>query len=228
MPCMNSTSAGEVSGRVAVVEGGSLLLGVPGAPGCITGAGFAGISCPKTVATGIVGNKLQVSQTSVANAVLDEVCRLRPRPLRSNRDLRSRPCVVQVVTVSSQTASPENKSCLVRQSGLARNGGRAAGLAGMVSLSRRSEERTPPPPPPCDRTFSIRRALRFDNWRSDRYGRKLCILGFLSRAQMLLHESSRFKWFPRTDGAINHAMHFSGFSQVASPLDCLSASIVQS
>src|SRR5215467_9282593 len=36
MPCMNSTSACESGGSVAFVEGGSVLLGSPGAPGCTT------------------------------------------------------------------------------------------------------------------------------------------------------------------------------------------------
>ena len=41
---MNSTSFGEVGGRVGRVDGGSLLVGWPGAPGCtITGA--AGSAC---------------------------------------------------------------------------------------------------------------------------------------------------------------------------------------
>jgi hypothetical protein len=33
MPCMNSTSACERGGSVALVEGGNVLLGFPGAPG---------------------------------------------------------------------------------------------------------------------------------------------------------------------------------------------------
>jgi hypothetical protein len=33
MPCMNSTSAGDLGGNFAVVEAGSLRLGLPGAPG---------------------------------------------------------------------------------------------------------------------------------------------------------------------------------------------------
>src|SRR5437867_3495485 len=36
MPCINSTSACESGGSVAFVEGGSVLLGLPGAPGCTT------------------------------------------------------------------------------------------------------------------------------------------------------------------------------------------------
>src|ERR1700692_607703 len=44
MPCMNSTSASERGGRVALVDDGSVLLGAPGAPGCTT-TGFAGSLC---------------------------------------------------------------------------------------------------------------------------------------------------------------------------------------
>src|ERR1041384_3624777 len=36
MPCMNSTSACERGGSAAFVEGGSVLLGLPGALGCTT------------------------------------------------------------------------------------------------------------------------------------------------------------------------------------------------
>src|ERR1700721_2545041 len=40
IPCMNSTSACERLGGVALVDGGNVLLGLPGAPGCtMTGGG---------------------------------------------------------------------------------------------------------------------------------------------------------------------------------------------
>src|SRR5206468_6949751 len=44
MPRMNSTSACDRGGSVALVEGGSVLLGLPGAPGCTT-TGVAGSVC---------------------------------------------------------------------------------------------------------------------------------------------------------------------------------------
>ena len=44
MPCMNSTSASERGGKVPLVVGGKVLLGVPGAPGCTT-TGVAGSVC---------------------------------------------------------------------------------------------------------------------------------------------------------------------------------------
>src|SRR5260370_35899901 len=44
MPCRNSTSACDRGGSVALVDGGSVLLGLPGAPGCTT-TGVAGSVC---------------------------------------------------------------------------------------------------------------------------------------------------------------------------------------
>src|SRR5579863_8722133 len=44
MPCMKATSAGERGGRVAFVDGGSVLLGLPGAPGWTT-TGLGGSVC---------------------------------------------------------------------------------------------------------------------------------------------------------------------------------------
>lgn len=36
MPCMNSTSAGEGGGRTGREDGGNVLVGEPGGPGCTT------------------------------------------------------------------------------------------------------------------------------------------------------------------------------------------------
>src|SRR5258708_16748371 len=44
MHSMNSTSADERGGNVPFVEGGSVLVGLPGAPGCTT-TGGAGADC---------------------------------------------------------------------------------------------------------------------------------------------------------------------------------------
>jgi hypothetical protein len=49
MPCMNYTSACDCGGSVAFVEGGSVLLGWPGAPGCTT-TGFPGSVCGARIA----------------------------------------------------------------------------------------------------------------------------------------------------------------------------------
>src|ERR1700722_2770057 len=45
MPCMNSTSAGASGGNEAWVEGGKVLVGCPGAPGCTT-TGAAAVRLP--------------------------------------------------------------------------------------------------------------------------------------------------------------------------------------
>lgn len=44
MPCMNSTSLGELGGSVALVDDGSVRVGCPGAPGCTT-TGLAEPAC---------------------------------------------------------------------------------------------------------------------------------------------------------------------------------------
>src|SRR5258708_22559602 len=50
MPCMNATSAWESGGSMARVEDGSILLGLPGAPGCTT-AGFVESDCCECATT---------------------------------------------------------------------------------------------------------------------------------------------------------------------------------
>jgi hypothetical protein len=45
IPCMNSTSFGEPGGSVALVEGGSVRVGRPGAPGCTTTGGAFESAC---------------------------------------------------------------------------------------------------------------------------------------------------------------------------------------
>ena len=44
IPCMNCTSAGERGGSVALVDGGKVRVGWPGAPGWTT-TGVAGLVC---------------------------------------------------------------------------------------------------------------------------------------------------------------------------------------
>src|SRR6266581_9748339 len=56
MPCMNSTSACDRGGSLALVEGGSVLLGLPGAPGCTT-TGVAGSVCFAHMAPDIADEK---------------------------------------------------------------------------------------------------------------------------------------------------------------------------
>jgi hypothetical protein len=45
IPCMNSTSLGERGGRVALVDGGNVRVGRPGAPGCTTTGGDLESAC---------------------------------------------------------------------------------------------------------------------------------------------------------------------------------------
>src|SRR5215472_14457517 len=52
MPCMNSTSSWESGGSAAFVDGGRVLLGLPGAPGCTTTGFDESFCCPDTA-----GNK---------------------------------------------------------------------------------------------------------------------------------------------------------------------------
>jgi hypothetical protein len=61
MPCMNSTSACDRCGACPVVEAGSLLLGIPGAPGCTIGAASDCACCARISPPGN-------AQLSAANA----------------------------------------------------------------------------------------------------------------------------------------------------------------
>ena len=45
IPCMNSESFGERGGIVALVDGGSVRVGWPGAPGCTTTGGVVESNC---------------------------------------------------------------------------------------------------------------------------------------------------------------------------------------
>src|SRR5277367_5690300 len=49
IPCMNSTSACERLGSVALVDGGNVLLGLPGAPGCTTTGGAESVCCAQAL-----------------------------------------------------------------------------------------------------------------------------------------------------------------------------------
>src|SRR5438270_1538093 len=64
MPCMNSTSAGERGGSFAVVEEGSLLLGLPGAPGWTTTEGAGPLCCARTAEQSNPDNRLDVRTAS--------------------------------------------------------------------------------------------------------------------------------------------------------------------
>src|SRR5260370_20934962 len=66
MPCMKSTFAGDRGGSVALVDGGSVLLGLPGAPGCTT-TGFAGSGCPAHIPENMPAEAQQHSEALASN-----------------------------------------------------------------------------------------------------------------------------------------------------------------
>src|SRR5580704_7208793 len=79
MPCMKSTSACDRGGSAARVDGGSVLLGFPGAPGCTTtGGGAESVCCAcaakqkKPVAT------LAARTASAAHSNTDALAELSP------------------------------------------------------------------------------------------------------------------------------------------------------
>src|SRR5271170_4773337 len=103
MPCMNSISAGEVWGIVPAVDGGSRLLGVPGEPGWIIGAGFAGVSCARV---GREKQSTQGSEASNAKVMFDAECDLWRRPPRLHPKCFVRLHSIDLVTVRPQPRIP--------------------------------------------------------------------------------------------------------------------------
>src|SRR5882724_477679 len=79
MPCMNSTSACDRGGSFAVADGGRLLLGLPGAPGCTTTGGAGSVSCARAAgqkkSVGALATRSRPHNT--ANAPGDGSLRLR-------------------------------------------------------------------------------------------------------------------------------------------------------
>jgi hypothetical protein len=63
---MNSTSFGELGGRVALVDGGSVRVGCPGAPGCTT-TGVPGSACCAQIGSEIRAAKALAGITPVGN-----------------------------------------------------------------------------------------------------------------------------------------------------------------
>src|SRR6476646_2728272 len=82
MPCMNSTSFSDSGGSFAVVEGGSFLLGWPGAPGWTTtgGAGCCASAIEQKKAAGPAASTRPPPRT---NARIDTNLPLRDKPWRS-------------------------------------------------------------------------------------------------------------------------------------------------
>jgi hypothetical protein len=76
---MKSTSAADRGGRLALVEGGSVLVGIPGAPGCTT-EGFAGAVCREPAA----GSK--VKEQNITTKAIRRLAMPREKPnFRSQR-----------------------------------------------------------------------------------------------------------------------------------------------
>jgi hypothetical protein len=48
IPCINSTSFGERSGSFALVDGGNIRVGCPGAPGCTITGSLGSVCCAQT------------------------------------------------------------------------------------------------------------------------------------------------------------------------------------
>src|ERR1700758_3430700 len=82
MPCMNSTSFCDCGGSFAVVEGGSFLLGCPGAPGWTT-TGGGGCCAPAIKQKKSAGPAARRSPPATANALADSNFHLRDKPWRS-------------------------------------------------------------------------------------------------------------------------------------------------
>src|SRR6202161_4304569 len=85
---MNSTSAADRAGRVARVDGGSVLLGAPGALGCTT-TGFAGSVCCARA-----GKEKKTTEMLAASKVRTAS---RSEPGRSLRSRRKPACLELVV-----------------------------------------------------------------------------------------------------------------------------------
>src|ERR1700684_1335441 len=85
---MNSTSAADRAGRGARVDGGRVLLGAPGAPGCTT-TGFAGsVCCARAEGEKKTAEMLAASKARTAS---------RSEPGRSLCSRRKRTCLELVV-----------------------------------------------------------------------------------------------------------------------------------
>src|SRR5271170_3856025 len=69
IPCMNSTSACVRAGKTPLVDGGRVLLGCPGAPGCTTTGPVAGFDCcPRTGNESKAAAALDASSTAHTSA----------------------------------------------------------------------------------------------------------------------------------------------------------------
>src|SRR5580704_5942567 len=84
IPCMNSTSACERLGSVPLVDGGNVLLGLPGAPGCTTTGGAESVCCAQTL------KQNNSAETLAAISMLDSISR-RCRSIRVDPGISANP-----------------------------------------------------------------------------------------------------------------------------------------
>jgi hypothetical protein len=117
IPCMNSTSACERGGNVALVEDGRVLLGCPGAPGCTTTDPAVRSRCCACAS----GHKPAASvapemsmPSSATEAPLSRAPRLRHKS--SNFNCGVQPHILAFYAIT------KNKSCVVPGPGTFRQG----------------------------------------------------------------------------------------------------------
>src|SRR5690349_16527806 len=77
MPCINSTSACDSGGRVALVEGGRVLLGWPGAPGCTTTGLTESFCCARAGKEKKPVEVLATNKTPAVSKISGNSCRVR-------------------------------------------------------------------------------------------------------------------------------------------------------
>src|ERR1700690_1094944 len=98
MPCVNSTSACDNGGSVAFVDDGSVLLGLPGAPGCTTTGGVADSLC--CARAGAQRKAAALAASSMPHSTTDALATL---SLRLRRELDTYPFVSHLNIFSSLT-----------------------------------------------------------------------------------------------------------------------------
>lgn len=132
---MNSTSANERGGSVALVEGGSVLVGAPGTPGCTT-TGFA-----ESICWADATDANDVTQIHAVNRVAHRVATTDAEPgglLRRERTglaLRGK----LKILISRDGGARSLTVTIIRQNSLLRgkNNGDSVGLENMLEPDRR-------------------------------------------------------------------------------------------
>src|ERR1700691_6507440 len=92
MPCVNATSAGERAGSTPFVDGGRILLGFPGAPGCTTtGAVAESVCCARKARERNAAAALAASSTplSAAHILAARRCDMHATRKRASLEFRA-------------------------------------------------------------------------------------------------------------------------------------------